>query len=197
MRMFVRDVLSIVLVELLKPFRVALIVVLALLVVSCRSTKQMESQTKFTERHDSVSRNNKELSMRKTQVAIWKESISGDTTHLNIPVEAIARLPDGASFVSSHGRAQVKASVSRKSKEPQIEIVASCDSLEQMCIWYESQYDSLQKQADYLGEMLSESYSKDVEKTLKTDRMDGIDDLLTWLTLIIGVILGFTIGLKK
>lgn len=135
--------------------------------------------------------------MRKTQVAIWKESISGDTTHLNIPVEAIARLPDGASFVSSHGRAHMKASVSRKSKEPQIEIVASCDSLEQMCIWYESQYDSLQKQADYFGKMLSESYSKDVEKALKTDRMYGIDDLLTWLTLIIRVILGFTIGLKK
>lgn len=135
--------------------------------------------------------------MRKTQVAIWKESISGDTTHLNIPVEAIARLPDGASFVSSHGRAQVKASVSRKSKEPQIEIVASCDSLEQMCIWYESQYDSLQKQADYLSGLLSESYSKDVLKALETDRMTKLGDTMAWVALVIGMILGLTIGIKN
>lgn len=75
------------------------------------------------------------------------------------------KLPKGAVYERKSGRANVKAWLEADDdcdKPPNVVIEASCDSLAQVCYYYERRCDSLQRQCDSLKRMALESKSNGV-----------------------------------
>ena len=68
-------------------------------------------------------------------------------------------LPQGASYNGKHGRANVKAYVQPNDggEMPTIIVEASCDSLQQLCLRYESERDSLRNQVSLLSRQMEMS----------------------------------------
>ena len=111
---------------LLRLFSFALIALLVLSVVSCRSaktlTKTESSQSREEARADST--------VERTETTLtWTDLIPPDTARLRLDLDALLRLPEGAAFEQHNGRAKVKVGVSRKDGKPRIEVEASADSV--------------------------------------------------------------------
>lgn len=111
---------------LLRLFSFALIALLVLSVVSCRSvktlTKTESSQSREEARADST--------VERTETTLtWTDMIPPDTARLRLDLDALLRLPEGAAFEQHNGRAKVKVGVSRKDGKPRIEVEASADSV--------------------------------------------------------------------
>ena len=72
---------------------------------------------------------------------MWSQPIASDTVRLSIPMNNLLSLPQGASYNGKHGRANVKAYVKLNDggEMPTIIVEASCDSLQQLCLRYESE----------------------------------------------------------
>lgn len=141
-----------------RPSSFALIVALALLAASCKTTRTMQSSHRRTEelRSDSsASRSLQEATSHVKTTAMWTRPVSADTSHLEIPLDKLTQLPEGASFTGKKGRANVKVSFSqgRENGKPSVLIESSCDSLSDLCYWYSEQNDSLMKQIDLLEKM--------------------------------------------
>lgn len=72
--------------------------------------------------------------------------MKADTAVLEIALDtALWRLPEGASYVASSGRAHVKASVKQNGggKPPTLVIESGCDSLARLCALYEAENERL------------------------------------------------------
>lgn len=63
--------------------------------------------------------------------AIWREGVKGDSVKMEIPVDTLLRLPEGAVYSLRSGRATVRTSVKREKgvRSPIIVVEAGCDSL--------------------------------------------------------------------
>ena len=72
--------------------------------------------------------------------------MKADTALLEIALDSgLWRLPAGASYAASSGRAHVKASVKQNGggKPPTLVIESGCDSLERLCALYEAENERL------------------------------------------------------
>ena len=63
--------------------------------------------------------------------AIWREGVRPDSVKMEIPVDTLLRLPEGAVYSLRSGRATVRTSVKREKgvRSPVIVVEAGCDSL--------------------------------------------------------------------
>ena len=63
--------------------------------------------------------------------AIWREGVRPDSVRMEIPVDTLLKLPEGASYSLRSGRATIRTSVKRKKdgRSPVIVVEAGCDSL--------------------------------------------------------------------
>ena len=94
---------------------------------------------------------------------MWTQPIASDTVRLSIPMNNLLSLPQGASYNGKHGRANVKDG----DKMPTIIVEASCDSLQQLCLRYESERDSLRNQVSLLSRQMEMSYSNNARTEQK------------------------------
>lgn len=78
--------------------------------------------------------------------AWWTAPVKADTALLEIALDSgLWRLPEGASYAASSGRAHVKASVKQNTggKPPTLVIESGCDSLARLCAYYEAENERL------------------------------------------------------
>lgn len=78
--------------------------------------------------------------------AWWTAPVKADTALLEIALDSgLWRLPEGASYAASSGRAHVKASVKQDTggKPPTLVIESGCDSLARLCAYYEAENERL------------------------------------------------------
>ena len=108
--------------------RLASIMLIALLMASCGSTKQT-SHSQSRETSDS-------LVIRETQKAI-PVTVPESKAQIAIPTESLHKLPDGATFKEKSGQAAVEVKyipAQTDTGEPEYIIVtATCDSLQLLC----------------------------------------------------------------
>ena len=134
---------------LFRLFSVALIAVLVLLVVSCRSTRtqgptslqtaqEQHQVTNLLNHHaDSVARQSE--STQQTLRLLYLQPIQADTALLSLPLDSVSLLPSGAAYTARHGRAHVTASLKRTAdgRAPTLLIESGCDSLMEQCLLLE------------------------------------------------------------
>lgn len=122
---------------------------------------------------------------------MWTQPVNSDTTHLEIPLDKLIQLPEGASFAGKKGRANVKASFSKDGEngKPSILIEASCDSLSDLCYWYSEQNDSLMRQIDLLEKMKQHAILSDEqqvkERESKLTELKGFGKLVGAVLLVL------------
>ena len=122
---------------------------------------------------------------------MWTQPVSADTTHLEIPLDKLTQLPEGASFAGKKGRANVKVSFSQggENGKPSILIESSCDSLSDLCYWYSEQNDSLMKQIDLLEKMKQHALLSDEqqvkERESKLAELKGFGKLVGAVMLVL------------
>ena len=107
--------------------------------------------------------------------------MKADTALLEIALDSgLWRLPDGASYTASSGRAHVKASVKRNEggKPPSLVIESGCDSLARLCAMYEAENERL----SVMNSHLQNSAQTAVEEQLKRRRLWWVD----WCVFIAG-----------
>ena len=63
--------------------------------------------------------------------AIWREGVRPDSVRMEIPVDTLLKLPEGAVYSSRSGRATIRTSVKREKgvRSPVIVVEAGCDSV--------------------------------------------------------------------
>nr|DAI35425.1 MAG TPA: hypothetical protein [Caudoviricetes sp.] len=139
-----RDVLSTVCRVPLRLFSYVLTGLFVLSAASCSSTRQ----TVRSENKVSASAVRKDSASAATSVmkAWWTAPVKADTALLEIALDSgLWRLPEGASYAASSGRAHVKASVKQNAggKPPTLVIESGCDSLARLCAYYEAENERL------------------------------------------------------
>lgn len=95
---------------------------------------------------------------------------------LTIPTASLLELPPSSSFHKRNGRADVEV----KREGDSIIVLASCDSLQRLVLWYEAQ----------LARVKSENRER--EETLLSEAKQGINPVKTG---IISFIVGFAAGI--
>ena len=102
-------------------------------------------------------------------MVMWTQPVASDTVRLSIPMNNLLSLPQGASYNGKHGRANVKAYVQPNDggEMPTIIVEASCDSLQQLCLRYESERDSLRNRVSLLSRQMEMSYSNNARTEQK------------------------------
>ena len=73
---------------------------------------------------------------------LWTQPIKADSTRLVLRLDStLLALPEGASFTAASGRAHLKASLKRNAegRPTTIEIEGGCDSLQQLCMYYQAE----------------------------------------------------------
>lgn len=167
-----------------RPFSFVLIVALALLVASCKTTKTAQSshQQMEEQRSDSsASRNLVEATSHVKKVTMWTQPVSADTTQLEIPLDNLTQLPEGASFTGKKGRANVKVSLSHggENGKPSILVESSCDSLMDRFCQSEEINDSLMRQIDLLQKAKQQaSLNNEHEVAVKQTKIEGLKNFV-------------------
>ncbi len=72
-------------------------------------------------------------SLRREVRLMWSESVPREEARLDIPLSALADLPDAAEYRASNGRAVATV----QNKGGTIVVYATCDSLQRRCEYYE------------------------------------------------------------
>ena len=98
--------------------------------------------------------------------------MKADTARLEIALDSgLWRMPDGAGWTASSGRAHVKASVVKgKTGQPVLEIESGCDSLERLCAMYADLHSSLRTETE--------------------ERLNGVWGWRVWLMGMAGIVAG-------
>lgn len=126
-----------------KLFSVALIAAIALLATSCRSVKVATHQTSQSQ---SALRLDTTAHREQQTLKLWTQPIRADTTRLELRLDSsLLALPEGASFTAESGRAHLKASLKRNAEGQPTSIIieGGCDSLQQLCMYYQSEAERL------------------------------------------------------
>lgn len=106
--------------------------------------------------------------------ALWHEGVAPDSVRLEIPVDTLLRLPEGASYSLRSGRATVRTSVKREKgvRSPVIVVEAGCDSLERELMLLKSRRGAAlsrterQESTERQTKELSEGHSKPIRMAL-------------------------------
>lgn len=106
--------------------------------------------------------------------ALWHEGVAPDSVRLEIPVDTLLKLPEGASYSLRSGRATVRTSVKREKgvRSPVIVVEAGCDSLERELMLLKSRRGAAlsrterQESTERQTKELSEGHSKPIRMAL-------------------------------
>lgn len=106
--------------------------------------------------------------------AIWCEGVRPDSVRLEIPVDTLLRLPEGAVYSLRSGRATVRTSVKREKgvRSPVIVVEAGCDSLARELMLLKSRRGAAlsrterQESTERQTKELSEGHSKPIRMAL-------------------------------
>ena len=175
-----------------RPYSFVLIALLALSVASCRTARTVQKTQTVEQRKDSnASRSLLEaINLKETRV-MWTQPVGSDTARLTLPANLLMKLPKGAVYEQKQGRANVKAWLEADDdcdKPPNVVIEASCDSLAQVCYYYERRCDSLRRQCDSLKRMALESKSNDVITEKKqTDALTWFEVFVVFIVTLVGI----------
>ena len=138
-------------------FSYALIALLALFAVSCRSTKLTATETL------SLSSVSASVDSSKTVVRIVQtESIPADTVRVTVWPDTLARLPTSASYSYKSGRIALKI---QKSASGGLLIEATTDSLSRRHSYYEASVTETRQRANSL---------KNYDRTARRESQSGI-----------------------
>ena len=109
--------------------------------------------------------------------------MKSDTARLEIALDSgLWRMPDGAGWTASSGRAHVKASVVKgKTGQPVLEIESGCDSLERLCAMYAAENERLTTDNAELQSSL---------RTETEERLNGVCGWRVWLMGMAGIVAG-------
>lgn len=110
---------------LLRRYRFAPIVLLALSAASCRSAKTMQTEQSQAASSDSVTRTAALAAV--TTVKTWAESVQADTARLTLRLDSICALPIGAVFTQRKGR--VTVTLGKADGGNAIQVTAAADSI--------------------------------------------------------------------
>ena len=73
-----------------------------------------------------------------------QEAVRADSATLTLSLDSLLRLPMGATYRASNGRAHVSAEVKKTSGKPAVVYIEStCDSLERLCVYYSEENERL------------------------------------------------------
>lgn len=141
--------------------RLAVIMTIALSVMSCATKRQALNRSASLRKDSGVV----ETEVRKTPL-----KVSASTTSLTIPKDRLSGLPEGAAFTSRQGQASLRVET-RQGEEGSpdtIYVYATCDSLELQCEEYSRRITSLSRQLSQTSrETVSERRSNGVITRLK------------------------------
>lgn len=133
---------------------------------------------------------------------MWTQPVKADTAQLEIPLRDVASLPAGASFQAKSGRATVRAYLKPQAdggteQMPTLIVEASCDSLQQLCLWYHERGDSLQRQLDYMeSEMAKADLKADITALERPPNGINIDLVIIIACIMTGILVMYLIKKK-
>lgn len=110
--------------------------------------------------------------------------MAADRTSLALALDStLSQLPEGASYTSRSGRASVKASVKRgpEGQPATLIIESSCDSLERLCVAYETANERLSA--------VNASLQQRVEAQ-GTTQLKSVRTVFDWWSFAAGVVAG-------
>lgn len=111
--------------------------------------------------------------------------MKADTALLEIALDTtLWQLPEGAGYTASNGRAHVKASVKKNpdGKPPTLVIESGCDSLERLCLMYETENERLS---------VANQHLRNSVETLNEERLKTLRTRSVWYMIIVA---GLTVG---
>lgn len=191
------------------PWRLSSFVLIGLIVLLATSCKTAKTLT-ATEQHAAVS-SDSSANLRQTEAAssrheesllMWTQPVKADTAQLEIPLQDVASLPPGASYHAKSGRANVRAYLKPQAEGgtgqmPTLIVEASCDSLQQLCLWYHNQSDSLQRQLDYMEiEMEKADLKADITSLERPPNGINIDLVIIIACIMTGILVMYLIKKK-
>lgn len=120
--------------------------------------------------------------------AIWREGVRPDSVRMEIPVDTLLRLPEGAVYTARSGRATIRTSVKRKKdgRSPVIVVEAGCDSLERELRMLKSANKALSR----------EIFTRDKEVYAKEDKSRHKGLKAAFWGFIAGLVSGVIITIK-
>lgn len=169
-----------------KPILIVLSATAAVALVGCGASKSTSESTHYerddtTEVYtvDTAARGTVEQLSGMSYYAITAQPISEDIAVVDVPVSAVAELPDGASYTASEGRAT--AQLTRIGDN--IKVEARCDSVARLCeiyryiaLDYMSANDSLRKEIAKL-----DTKRQQLQEALEEQKRSPPNHALGWL----------------
>lgn len=103
------------------------------------------------EQSDVAARRTGELLQGQTTTSLTREGIPESEAKVDIPMQNLLDLPDGAGYTAKDGR----ASVSVQRHGDNITVTGKCDSIARQCLFYEREVFRQRSEADSLKQVIS------------------------------------------
>ena len=175
---------------------VASIVITALCLGACSTSKKAQSASQTVETHQKVERMAMDSAREVTVVRQEAVTVPESKVTVTIVKDSLLRLPEGASWTGRSGQANV--TVQRRAAtdgKPEVIVVeATCDSLQLQCERYEQTIATQKRAIDALADAGYRLYAEQCEE-VKDKPPNGIKTALKWL--FIGIIIGLLLGRIK
>lgn len=175
---------------------VASIVITALCLGACSTSKKAQSASQAVETRQKVERTVMDSTREVTVVRQQAVTVPESKVTVTIVKDSLLRLPEGASWTGRSGQANVN--VQRRAAtdgKPEVIVVeATCDSLQLQCERYEQTIATQQRAIDALADAGYRLYAEQREEE-KEKPPNGIETALKWL--FTGIIIGLLLGRIK
>ena len=175
---------------------VASIVITALCLGACSTSKKAQSASQTVETRQKVERTVMDSTREVTVVRQQAVTVPESKVTVTIVKDSLLRLPEGASWTGRSGQANVN--VQRRAAtdgKPEVIVVeATCDSLQLQCERYEQTIATQQRAIDALADAGYRLYAEQREEE-KEKPPNGIETALKWL--FTGIIIGLLLGRIK
>lgn len=148
---------------------VGILIMLALLAVSCGTTRKLTESQKATS--DSVV-------IKEIQI-VTTVPVPESKVEMVIPVENLHNLPPGAAYTDKNGQANVKVTA----RNDTLYVAASCDSLQVQCERYEKELTRIRSDTDKQVTELKKNTFQTAFKWCSTGFIAGV--ILTLIVIII------------
>lgn len=175
---------------------VASIVITALCLGACSTSKKAQSASQTVETRQKVERMAMDSAREVTVVRQEAVTVPESKVTVTIVKDSLLRLPEGASWTGRSGQANVN--VQRRAAtdgKPEVIVVeATCDSLQLQCERYEQTIATQKRAIDALADAGYRLYAEQREE-VKEKPPNGIKTALKWL--FSGIIIGLLLGRIK
>lgn len=118
-----------------KPYRYVLIALIALSAASCRSvttTQTHQSQQSHSEQHDQKQDSSTTVLTQVQEIhQQTTRPLPPDTVSLNLSLDTILRLPEGAIYTATHRHTHLQLGITHQDGHPRLQVQAHTDSIPQ------------------------------------------------------------------